>query len=149
LKRTYLAAPEAERRELLETEIAPIELGPLATAWSREPLLIDQLEWFASAEDLCHALATLHAWSLEPGREPITEMLTIDPGLDPDPAVWSDVGVKGGSELGVLSLNWLLGHASGRTFVLSATLNDTETAIDMASAGGLIDAAVQLLETSV
>lgn len=145
----YLAAPEAERREILETEVASIELGPLATTWWTDPLYIDQLEWFASAEDLCHALATLHVWSQEPGLEPIAEILAINPALPLDPEVWPFVGFKGGSEIGVLSLNWLLGHASGRTFVLSATLNDTQSALDTAFATGPLEAAVQLLESSL
>ncbi len=149
LLEAYLAAPEAERRELLGNEVAQIELGPLAANWWQEPILIDQLEWFASVEDICHAIATLHVWSTEPGLEPTADILSINPGLGFDPEVWPYIGFKGGSELGVLSMNWLLGHADGRTFVVSATVNDTEAPLDEPAAYALLEATAQLLADSI
>jgi beta-lactamase class A len=145
----YLAADVEERRRLLETEVAELPLNPGLAGWWRSPIRIDTIEWFASAEELCRAMATLDAWSQEPGLEPITAILAINPGLPFDPSAWEYVGFKGGSEIGVLNLTWLLRHVDGGTYVMTATLNDPEAPIDEDAAIGLIQAAAQLLAASV
>jgi beta-lactamase class A len=148
LLQEYREASVAERRRLLDTEIAALTVRPEAAARWTEPILIEDFEWFASAEELCQAMATLDAWSGEPGLEPITEILSINPGVPFDPAAWEYIGFKGGSETGVLNLTWLLRHVNGRTYVMTSTLNDTEAAIDDPAAIAALQAAAQLLAAS-
>jgi beta-lactamase class A len=126
----YAEASVEERRQLLATEIAQTEVTVEdAKSWTT-PRWIDSLEWFASADDLCRAMAALNAMSERPGLEPLRDILAINPGISFEPATWTYVGFKGGSELGVLNLTWLLQRADGRWFVLTVGLNDTANAID-------------------
>lgn len=145
LRAAYLAAPIEERRTLLDTELGDLRIPRLAPLFWTAPLLIDEFEWFASAAELCQAMATLDAWSTEAGLEPIADILAINPGIPFDRDSWAYVGFKGGSEPGVLNLTWLLRHVDGRTFVMTGTLNDTEALIDEAAAIALLQAAAQLL----
>lgn len=145
LRDTYVAGDAAERRRLLDGEIGDLNISVWAASGWTEPILIDQIEWFASAEDLCRAMATLDAWAAEPGLEPISAILSINPGTRFDLAVWEYIGFKGGSELGVLNLTWLLRRVDGRTFVLTGSLNNTKGAVDEDAAVAVLQAAAQLL----
>ena len=110
------------------------------------PRYITELEWFASTSDLCAAMAGLQATGSEPGMGAVMDVLSINPGMDIDPAAWTYVGYKGGSEPGVLNLTWLLRRADNRWFVLSMTLNDPVSAADNSpSAGSLATDALRLL----
>jgi hypothetical protein len=62
-----------------------------------------------------------------------------------DPTTWAYTAYKGGSEIGVLSLTWLLERQDGRTFVLSITLDDQTQVIDEAGAVEVAQGAVDLL----
>ena len=94
---------------------------------------------------LCRALAALKALSEQPGLEPVAEILSINPGVALDQEAWTYIGFKGGSEPGVLNLNWLLQRADGRWFVLTAGLNDTERNIPLNEPLALLESAAQLL----
>jgi beta-lactamase family protein/uncharacterized protein len=125
----YAAKDEAGRREIL-AEIAAAPLPDLATlSIPTTPLEIERVEWFATAPDISLALAWLWAKGLEPGLEPIREILTINPGVASDPSVWKSVAFKGGSEAGVLAFGWLLERKDGRTFTLTGGVNNPEKAL--------------------
>jgi len=82
------------------------------------------VEWFMTAEELCHLLdATADLPSLR-----------INPGLA-NPADWRAVAYKGGSEAGVLNLSTRLAGRDGRTHCVVATWNDTR-ALDEARLTG-------------
>lgn len=142
----YLAASDTERREMLANEkrgyrefVAYLqEQGD----WSL-PTRIDTVEYFANRFDMCQAFMTLHDMAQEPGLLPVTEVLTLEDGIDIDREDWIYVGYKGGSEPGVLALNWLLQRNDGRLFVISWAFNDTAYTIDVPPA--LLQAAVDIL----
>ena len=141
----YLAAGTEERRRILETEVAGVELELAdAAAWVA-PRDIDTIEWFASAADLCRAMAALQELSEQPGLEPITAILEGNPGLVLDAEMWPYVGFKSGVELGVLNLTWLLRRSDGRWFVATAGLNNPDAAIADIPAVLLTQAAIDLL----
>lgn len=141
----YLAADTAERRRILAEEVAPLEPTIAQAAGWTSPRFIDTLEWFASTEDLCRAMAALHALAAQPGLEPVAAILAVNPGIPFDPRQWTYVGYKGGSEPGVLNLTWLLERADGRWFVLAITLNDPGRLIPEADAIDLARSAAALL----
>lgn len=128
--RRYLAAGEDERRAML-TSTADPDASTLTDVdeWSG-PRLIDSIEWFASAMDLCRAMAYLHADAADPALAPVAAALSQNPGLPFDPAVWRYVGYKGGYETGVKSETWLLQRADGRWFAIAAVINDPTKEID-------------------
>jgi beta-lactamase class A len=141
----YLTAPVAEKRRILAEEVATVAVSAgEATSW-QTPRRIEEIEWFASAEDLGRAMAALLGWSRQSGLEPVAEILAINPGLPFDPATWAYVGYKGGSEPGVLNLTWLLQRADGRTFVMTAGLNDPRASLDETQAFLLLQSAARLL----
>lgn len=141
----YVAADSSERRRILDEEISQLRVSEAdATAWVT-PRDIDTIEWFASAEDLCRAMATLHRMAGEPGLEPVLDILALNPGVQFDPQAWTYIGFKGGSEPGVLNLTWLLGRADGRWFVMTVGLNDPQTDIDANAVVALMQSAAGLL----
>jgi beta-lactamase class A len=84
----YIAANEAGRRALLAATIdrAPLPAVAAAQGWTT-PRDISSLEWFASADDICHVCASLAALARRPGLSPVAGVLQInDGGLGLDPA---------------------------------------------------------------
>ena len=91
---------------------------------------IEQIEWFASAADLCRVMAALHLKAGNPLLSPIHDSLSINPGIAFDARTWAYVGYKGGYETGVKSDVWLLQRRDGRWFTMAAIINDAKEEID-------------------
>lgn len=142
----YLAAGRDERREMLAPGGA---LGKAAPPW-REletwdgPRLLDRAGYFCGAEDLCRILADLRRLEQKPGMERLLKPLRDDPGMKADPAMWTSVAHKSGTEPGALAMAWLMQRRDGRWFAMSAIWNNSEAAVsedrlrDLARAGGEI-----------
>lgn len=126
----YANGDEATRREILEA-MAGEPLPPLdaAAKWTK-PIAIDTIEWFASMADLGRAMVWLWAESDKPGLSEIKEVLTTNPGVPYDTGVWKTVAFKGGSEIGLISLSWLLERADGRRFLFACAVNNPNQALD-------------------
>lgn len=145
--RGYLDADIPGRRTFLAEKVGPIAatLEEADTfSWTR-PRRIDTIEWFASGNDLCRALASLRDRAQQPGLAPITGVLSAQPGIAFDARTWSYVGYKGGYETGVLNHTWLLQRGDGRWFALVLTLNDPLHELDGAVATRLMVPAAALL----
>ncbi|HEX4721675.1 MAG TPA: serine hydrolase [Pseudonocardiaceae bacterium] len=137
LANRYLSLPRPLRASALDAA-DQIPLSGLSV-WTT-PEKINQLEWFASATDMCHAYAGL--W--RENQPQINTALSINDGglgLDrtADPTVW----FKGGSEPGVLTLNYLIRSASGRITVTSVLWGNQNANIDEWTAIGVGFAAVR------
>lgn len=121
---TYLAAGVATKRALLATEIAPLA----ATLTDQDDwvgsYLVEEIEWFASAADLCRVGTALLRQSAAPGYEPVRTAFSMNPGIPFDARTWAYVGYKGGYETGVKSDLWLLQRGDGRWFILAVIIND-------------------------
>ena len=144
----YLAAPDAEQRTMLSTEVDPIRF--VEEGWGRwvSPTRIDTVEWFASATEICRAMATLHEMSGQPGLAPVGSILALNRGGVFNAETWPYAGFKGGYEAGVYNLTWLLRRADRRDFVVTAGFNDPVNYIDLNATGALaIDAINRLAET--
>lgn len=142
---SYLAADVVTKRRILTEDVDP----QAATLWDGEewvnPYLIDSIEWFASASDLCRAMAYLLGQSSHTGLGPILDCLSLNPGIPFDAATWSYVGFKGGYETGVKSNVWLLQRTDGRWFVIAAIINDPAKEIDGLTMNKLMVPAAALL----
>ena len=136
----YYAAPVAERRQILATEIDTMPEEALADTDQTAPLEIDRVEWFATRDDLCQAMAWLWNQAQKPGMLPVKEIIALETQLPFAGEVWPYVGFKGGSEMGVLSGTWLLQRADGRHFVYSIGFKDSTAALDMAAAVVVMEA---------
>lgn len=126
----WIKLDPVNREKYLKTKPAS---SPLATseaeisAWT-QPRNIKTIEWFASGEDICHAMA---GFLKDEGKdkalfEKTLAILGKNPGLPFNRSLYPYVGFKGGSEPGVFSLNWLLQRADQRWFVVSLAANDRE-----------------------
>ena len=139
----WIAADIEERRRMLD-DLAQVEVGLAAAEGWDTPSLIDEVEWFATAHDLCRALTGLAGTATTPDGAPVRSILALNPGVPYDPDDWSYVGFKGGSETGVLSLAWYLEGDNGDfVYVVNVTnpdraLPDDELALLAASGFDLI-----------
>ncbi|MBN1946009.1 MAG: serine hydrolase [Bradymonadales bacterium] len=122
----YLAMPDEEQLGYLDEEVAVADLTPayLTSAFWTLPFRIDELEWFATAEDLCRVMAALRSVGASETGQAVLDILSINPGVQFNTDHWPYIGYKGGSEPGVLNMSWLLRRDDGRWFVMSASFND-------------------------
>ncbi len=153
----YAAADIKARRALLEADIARIkrdDIRPLS-----KPTLIDSVEWFASASDLCRAMNWIRAQTENGGSAKSGNgnngnngnaamargILAINPGIALPAEKWPYIGYKGGSEPGVLNLTWLLRGANGKWYAMSAGWNNSQATVDEGKFIGLVERATQLV----
>jgi hypothetical protein len=119
----YLALGPAGRQAMLTGTVDRVPLSALrATApagWT-QPRDIGTLEWFASPADICRVYASLATLSRQPGLAPVASILAINNGSLPlDPRQWSTTWFKGGSEPGVVTLNYLATTRTGQSYMVS------------------------------
>jgi hypothetical protein len=124
----YLATPRDERAAFLASEVDTRPVSDIATDFTTEPRYVEEIEWFASPDDVCRAFAGLLAQAEQPSSASVLPgVLGIEDGtLDLDPAKWPTVWFKGGSEPGVLTLGWLATGAGGESFVVQAMLTNPD-----------------------
>lgn len=141
----FLAMDEAARRERLAgLEAAPLPPLSAAATW-KAPRHVDTLEWFASPNDLCKAMAALDEAGKANGS-PVFAILSQNQGIRIDRERFPFVGFKGGSEPGVLNLTFLLRRAGDEaTYFLSVGANDTEKGIDGDTLVAIAEGAIELL----
>ncbi len=140
----YLALGAAGRQALLTGTVDRVPLSALhvtaPTGWT-QPRDIGTIEWFASPADICRVYASLAALSRQPGLAPVASILEINNGaLSLDPAHWSSVWFKGGSEPGVATLNYLATTRTGQSYVVSALAANPSAPIPSTATAPLIGA---------
>jgi hypothetical protein len=121
--------------------MSPRLRGPALTALDRVPLtslgawaqprMIDKLEWFGSPLDMCRAMAGLWAFH---DPQVGTAMTRNDGGIGMPAAGFPTVWFKGGSEPGVLTLNYLAQASDGSLVTASLMLSDPAHPLDEATA---------------
>jgi hypothetical protein len=135
LAERYARAGATGRRALLSTLDRLGMLPGLAVGrtWTA-PRDIDGIEWFASAQDLCRAYVWLAGLARKPGLEPIADVLEInDGGLGLDPARWTSVWFKGGSEPGVLTMTYQATRRQGDRYFVAVLAADRDAPIEQAA----------------
>ena len=141
LRAAYLAADEAGRRAIL-SDLADVRADSLAVTAFLNPIEPDRLEWFGTLLDLCMVHVLLQERALEPGLEPVAEILSLNPGVPSDD--WDYIAFKGGSEPGLLAVSWLVRDGE-RTFAFAATVLDREQPIEELEAVLVMAAARDLM----
>ncbi|MEN0020113.1 MAG: serine hydrolase [Planctomycetota bacterium] len=139
----FSVAGEAERREMLAADEGKRMALLMIPAWVR-PQYIDTIEWFVSPRDAAAVMA--EAWRMGERHQEAKQAMTRNPGLRLGDR-WTAAYYKGGSEMGVLNLTWLLERDDGEMFVVTVTWNDTKQEIDR-SAFGLTQAMLGLVEAA-
>ncbi|MET0372155.1 MAG: serine hydrolase [Sphingobium sp.] len=142
LRARYVAASAPERLALLKDNAA--HLGPGAIdigSVAEKPTAIESIEWFASPTD---AILLLD-WLRREGGDALP-ILAINPGIGPaDAKRWAYLGYKGGSEPGVIAMNFLARAHDGQWYALSGSWNDPAARVDDAKFAALMARALNLL----
>ncbi len=142
----YLARKPRGRRAHLERKIARLPRWTFLGLDRRRPTAIDQLEWFASAADICRALDWLRRHTTKTSTRLGRKLLAINQGLR-----WSEervryAGFKGGSEPGVINLSWLVQLKTGGWYAVSAGWNDPGKLLETKRFDALVRSLILLLE---
>jgi len=95
------------------------------------PRRIDQIEWFASALELCELMLHLDALAERPGLSEVRDVLSITSYLDIDREAFPVVAYQGGAEPGVRHMSWLLRDPRGERHFVSVGVNDPEVWVPM------------------
>lgn len=122
------ALDSAGRSRMLKADAAAIRAVQMdPTHFSNIPRAIETVEWFASPNDMATLLA-----NLDGAKDPkVREILAINPGTTPArKGALSYLGFKGGSEPGVLTLNWLVRSPSGKLYAIAMSWNDPAAPVD-------------------
>jgi len=141
LVQRYLSLAPGRRAAFLASAVDPLPFSQ-AQVQSTEgslPADIDTIEWFASPDDICRAVAGLQQLAAQPGLAPLGPILSADNlGIGLDPAQWPTVWYKGGSEPGVLTLGYLATNSKGQTFVVVAMLSNPAATLPPSAEPGLL-----------
>jgi beta-lactamase class A len=116
LRERYLAAasPATRLAILAQVDQLPLpSLRVLVPLFSKGPVA-PRIEWFFSVRQLCGLMARVQQ----------LPQMSINPGVA-NPAEWTHVAFKGGSEPGVLNLTTMAMARNGVTYCVSATWNNT------------------------
>jgi hypothetical protein len=143
LAKRYLALPASKRLGFLQGTVDRIPLGQLrkqASSWT-SPRDVSTLEWFASPLDICHLFAHLASLAHQPKLAPLSSLLQMNNGgLALNSRQWKSVWFKGGSEPGVLTLNYMATTTSGHSYVVSVLAENPSHTIGPTATGTLIGA---------
>jgi beta-lactamase class A len=135
------ATPE-QRAKLLADNAAAFAATPIDPhMFDGKPLAINSVEWFASPEDIARTLN----WLRLHGDDTTRAILAITPGVDPATAVhFAYIGYKGGSEPGVLTLNFLVQTKAGEWFAVTGNWHNPDAAVGDLTFASLMDRALLL-----
>ena len=132
----------AKRKQLAALADRPLEADKVA-GWT-DPRALD-IEWFASANDLCNVMATLGGRAQFDPQSELLQAMGQNSGVALEPDAFKYVGFKGGSEPGVMSLAWLVQRTDGRWFVVAMTVNDPAKPLDDQAILGAAEGVLKLV----
>lgn len=136
LRARFEKANEAEQRDILDNETAAlsyekIDLSQLGSG----PVAIDTIEWSASPADVGMLLAHLRRID----SATALDIMAVNKGIAPASAAkWKYLGYKGGSEPGVIAMNFLAQSKAGDWYAISGAWNNPAKEVDNAAFAGLM-----------
>ena len=137
LRNAFMKGDDDAQRALIDQNRNRFVLGNVdGVSFRAGPRFIDNLEWFASPNDVARLMVDLRAR----GSKQEMAAMAINNGVGPLAAEpWRYLGYKGGSENGVLSMS-LLGErkSDGRWFVVTASWNNPAANVDTVMLVGLV-----------
>jgi hypothetical protein len=140
----YLALDAAGRLALLAGTVDHVPLSALNPSGWTAPRDINSLEWFASPADICRVYASLGALARQPKLAPVASILQLNSGgLSLDRSQWRSVWFKGGSEPGVLTLNYMATTRAGKSYVVSVLAENPSAPIAEAAAAQKLISAIK------
>jgi beta-lactamase class A len=128
LVKNYLRASEKTQRTLLAKNATKLGFDMVdPKAFEKGPVLPDKIEWFASTRDIARILNNLRRMD----NKTTLEIMALNSGIPKaNAANWAYLGYKGGSEPGVISMNFLGHSKAGQWRVVSASWNNPAALVD-------------------
>jgi hypothetical protein len=144
LYRRYIAASEKDQRAILLSQQSKLGFAQVdSAAFDNGPAYIDSIEWFASPLDISNLLNHIR----RTGNRRLLQIIAVNTGIAPAQAAdWNYVGYKGGSEPGVISMNFLLQSKSGQYYTVSGSWNDPAKNVDENQFSILMSRLLQAIE---
>jgi hypothetical protein len=139
----WLDGDVAARRSIL-AQISDITPGDLPLQDWTDPIQPDQLEWFATPEDLCTLAVRLG--ELSRSVPEIGDILSANPGVPANVGTWDTIWFKGGSEPGLLAA-WFVTRSEGGTYLTTGSVVNSDESVDIEEATLLFASARDLLAT--
>lgn len=141
LLQRWIAGDTTARRALL-AELAMVDRARFDYgSFSGPPVAIETAEWFATPNDLVRALDWIRTSDLGTARA----ILAINPGIGTAAAAdYFYLGFKGGSEVGVVNMSFLVQAKGGAWYAVTGSWNDPENVVDEDRFVGLMSRAVAL-----
>ena len=125
---TWAKTALANRRKLLDANAPRLAGTAIDVAmFSGKPVAIDTLEWFATPRETVAMLD----WLRTKGGDTALAVLAVNPGVAAATRAKFDyVGFKGGSEPGVITLNYLVRRKDGRWLAVVGNWHRADAGVD-------------------
>lgn len=135
-----------ERRKLLAINAPRLATTPVdPSIFAGKPVSIDTLEWFASPGQTAGVLD----WLRTKGGDTALALLAINPGTDAATRAKFDyVGFKGGSEPGVITLNYLVRRKDGRWLAVVGNWHRADAGVETLAFSQLMTRALALASSA-
>lgn len=142
LARAWANAKPPARRKLMAANAARLAATPInSDMFGGKPVAIDTIEWFGSPHDEAMVLD----WLRTKGGPTALAIMAVNPGMPKQAAAQLDyVGFKGGSEPGVITLNYLVRDKQGRWFAITSNWHRSDAGVDLITFTGLLSRAIAL-----
>jgi len=141
--RKYYGLAEAPRRAMLSSEINTLSRD--SVEFVATPVCADSVEWFASTHDLTKAMDWIRNAANSAEGKPLLGILSINKGVEIDSDQWVYAGFKGGSEVGVINMTYLLKDTKGSWYALSASWCNPVAPIDEGKFAALVGSLLRLI----
>ncbi len=128
LRTDFLKASEREQQKIIARNKNRLSINNYdAREFASGPLYINEIEWYASSTDIARLFDTLRQSS-----DPIVKnILSINSGIGPNDArKWTYLGYKGGSEPGVISMNFIVQSSQGDWYSISGSWNNPDKEVN-------------------
>ena len=132
--------PDA-RRAVLAQHKATLAKPVRESVFSGKPVAVDSVEWFASPADEAKVLD----WLRRNAGDTALTLMAVNPGTNADIAgKFAYIGYKGGSEPGVIAMNYLVRRKDGRWFAVTGNWHRDDAGVKTESFASLMNRALAL-----
>ncbi len=140
----YALSDVKNRRKILK-ELVKRPIPPVEKFLADKPKAVTSVEWFASMEDVCR----LFDYFRKKNNPYANAILSLNNGLNLQSQAFKYVGYKGGSEKGVLSMNWLIQAKSGTWYCFASAANDEKEDINQNEYFQIVQKTIYQIEKEV
>ena len=145
LRERWAGADEAARRAILH-EVPSGNLDVDLEGMGSTVVWPSDVDWFATAQDLCAAHVALAERAGTPQGAPVADILSANPGVEADLGQWPYVAFKGGSSVATMGGAWYARPDDGEAVVvvLQTAADDVADTVSAQTLVGVAEDALHL-----